>query len=222
LLAQIAYANKINVMDTPTTKIIEYGSYEADFKIFNEGGVTPRLIFGVFSFLDLGISWEVQNLVGYNQAYAAVPALHAKAQIYSGNMSFPAIAAGYDGQGYMHKRDANDRYFQDPKGLYLVIGREVISEGILMNLGVNSNTLRDGEVYCFLNLTAPLGSDSFLFMAELDNIKSFSDSRINLGLRIMLSDSIMIDLMVRDCWGSKEESLYPNDRILGLSYTGQF
>ena len=222
-LTSSAYPSTVNVMDTPTAKIIEYGSYEVDFKLFREGGVVPKLFFGVFNFLNLGISWEIQRFLGDLQAKPAVPALHARIQIYAGNMAFPAVAFGYDGQGYIHKVDeANDRYHQEPKGIYFVIGREMFAPGVFMNAGINSNTLRDGEVYGFVNMTVELGSESFLFMSEIDNINVLPETRINFGLRIVLSEDVIVDLMIRDCWGSRDEPLFPNDRMLSLSYKGQF
>ncbi|MDR2709349.1 MAG: hypothetical protein LBC07_05180 [Elusimicrobiota bacterium] len=219
---QQSFAGKTLVVDTPTTKIIEYGSYEIGFKVFDGGAVEPELLFGIFNFLNLGISWEVLDLLGHEQADPAIPAAQAKVQLYSGNMAFPAIAIGYDGQGYIHKSDAKDRYYQEPIGLYLVIGKEVISEGAIMNIGINSYALTNDDIYGFLNLSVPIGSEYFLFLAELDRIRDMSKTRLNLGLRIILQDGFLVDLIVRDCWGAPGNNLYPNDRILSLSYTGQF
>jgi hypothetical protein len=222
ILSLPTYATNTTVIDSPTIQIIEYGSYQVDFRVFRDGGMTPKLMFGVFNFLNLGISWEVLRLIGDYQAEPAVPALHIKAQIYSGNMAFPGVAIGYDGQGYIHKTDANDRYYQEPKGVYFLIGREVFYEGVIMNVGINSNTFKDGELYAFINMTIPLGSEGFLFMAEYDNMKYMPDARLNLGLRILLNEDVSVDLTVRDCWGAKSEYLNPNDRMLTLSYKGQF
>jgi hypothetical protein len=137
-------------------------------------------------------------------------------------MVLPGIAIGYDGQGYMHKPDATDRYFQEPRGIYLLIGREAFAEGVFMNLGINSNTFKDGEVYGFVSLTIPLGTENFLFMAEYDNINYMPESRLNFGFRIQMSEDVSIDITIRDCWGSKDDTLYPNDRMVSLNYTGQF
>lgn len=216
------YAGQGNVIDTPTTQIIEYGSFEVDFRFFRENGATPKLAFGIFSFLNLGLSWEVLELIGDRQAKPAVPAVQAKIQIFSGDMLWPGLAIGYDGQGYMHKEDANDRYHQPPKGIYIVIGREVFAEGLMMNAGVNSNTFKNGDFYGFVNMLLPIASDKLFLMAEYDNINYIPEARINLGLRVALSQDVRIDLIFRDCWGTQKEELYPNDRMLSLSYTGQF
>jgi hypothetical protein len=217
-----AHAGKTNIMDSPTAQILGYGSYEVDFKIFDAGAVAPRLLFGIFNFLDIGVSWEVLELIGHNQADPAVPALQAKIQVFSGDFSFPSLAVGYDGQGYIHKSDARDRYFQEPRGLYIVLGKEVIAQGMFVNIGINSYTLSNGDIYGFINFLTPLASENFLFMAEIDNINYLPDTRINLGVRMILVDNLTVDFIVRDCWGSKDEALYPNDRILVLSYSGQF
>ncbi|MDR2772153.1 MAG: hypothetical protein LBB93_01640 [Elusimicrobiota bacterium] len=216
------YAAQISIIDSPTTQIIEYGSFNVDFKVFREGGLTPKLEFGVFSFLNLGVAWEVQKLIGDSQADLAMPTLQVKVQIYSGDMSLPGIAIGYDGQGYIHMENEPDKYYQEPRGVYILIGREVFTEGLIMNVGVNSNTLKDGEIYGFINMSLPVGSENFLFLAEYDNINYMPDSRLNLGVRIVLSPDVRVDLIVRDCWGANEEGLFPNDRMLKLSYTGQF
>ncbi|MDR1103907.1 MAG: hypothetical protein LBK92_00910, partial [Endomicrobium sp.] len=93
------YATKTYVLDTPTTGILSYGSYSADFRCFSYGNVISEINFGVFKPLDLGVSWELDKFIGDENIKAVVPALHVKLRLYEGSMTLPGFALGYDGQG---------------------------------------------------------------------------------------------------------------------------
>ncbi|MCL2335484.1 MAG: hypothetical protein FWC57_05410 [Endomicrobia bacterium] len=216
------FANNLYVIDTPATNLLNYGSYSVGFRAFQGGGVTPRLDFGVFKFLNLGISWELDSLLGNGQIHVAVPALFVKLRLYEGNMTWPGVAIGYDGQGYFYATDSND-YRQKGKGVFLVIGRELFVQNLMINIGVNMNDFKDSRVYGFANAAIPLYSDIVYFMAEYDNINYFPQARLNAGLKLALTDAIDIDFIMRDCWGKDDPGVrYPNERVFKISYTGKF
>ena len=100
MIVSAAHASKMYVMDTPTTNILNYGSYDVSFRMFGYGGVHTRLDFGVFKFFNIGVSWELDRFIGNDQIEMAVPALSVKFRLYEGNMKWPGIALGFDGQGY--------------------------------------------------------------------------------------------------------------------------
>lgn len=224
MIVSAAHASKMYVMDTPTTNILNYGSYDVSFRMFGYGGVHTRLDFGVFKFFNIGVSWELDRFIGNDQIEMAVPALSVKFRLYEGNMKWPGIALGFDGQGYFWNPDydPDSDYLQRGKGLYVVIGRELFLEGLTFDLGVNMNNFSKPGVRGFINATIPLYVEVVQFMAEYDNIGYFPEARINAGLRFNLTDAIDLDFMMRDCWGKDSPDKVPNERVFKISYTGKF
>ncbi|MDR1195577.1 MAG: hypothetical protein LBL00_03770 [Endomicrobium sp.] len=223
-LVSVSLANSLYILDSPTTGILNYGSYDVSFRFFGRGSVQTRLDFGVFKFMYVGIAWELDDFIGNENAKIAVPALSVKIRLYEGNMAWPSFAIGYDGQGYFYDQDYDDDYRQRGKGLYLVAGREVFFEGLNVNLGMNMNNFKEPGVHGFVNaiIPAPFAKDTFFFMAEYDNIGYFPDARLNFGLRLTLTEAVDIDFMMRDCWGKEADDKFPNERVFKVSYSGKF
>ncbi|MDR2251582.1 MAG: hypothetical protein LBD98_01915 [Endomicrobium sp.] len=216
------YANKTYVIDTPTTGILSYGSYSADFWCFSYGNVISEINFGVFKPLDLGVSWELDKFIGDENIKAVVPALHVKLRLYGGSMTLPGFAFGYDGQGIFINGDYNGGYMQRCKGMYFVTGREFFIEGLMFNLGINMNDFSKPKIYWFSNATVPLYKEFVSFMLEYDNVNYFPDARLNCGLKFSVTEYLDIDCILRDCWGKKDVGGVPNERTLKISYLGKF
>ena len=223
-LISVSSANNLYILDSPTTGILNYGSYDVSFRFFSGGSVQTRLDFGVFKFMYIGVAWEVDNFIGNTQTEVAIPALSVKVRLYEGNMTWPSVSFGYDGQGYFIHKDYDDDYMQKGRGFYIVAGREIFFEGLNFNVGINMNDFREPGILGFINtiIPAPFASDSLFFMAEYDNIGYFPDARWNFGLRFNLTDAVDIDFMMRDCWGKDANDKLPNERVFKVSYTGKF
>ncbi|MCL1972177.1 MAG: hypothetical protein FWG57_04220 [Endomicrobia bacterium] len=220
----VTFASGLYIMDTPTTGILNYGSYDVNFRFFSGGSVQTRLDFGVFKFMYVGVALELVNFIGNEQAKVAIPALSVKVKAYEGNMTWPSVALGYDGQGYFFNQDYDGNYVQKERGLYVVAGREVFFEGWNFYLGMNMNDFKDPGLHGFVStiMPMPFAKDSLSFMAEYDNIGYFPDARLNFGLKLNLTDYIDIDFMMRDCWGRDEADRFPNERVFRIGYTGKF
>jgi hypothetical protein len=223
-LASVSLASNLYIMDSPTTGILNYGSYDVSFRFFNGGSVQTRLDFGVFKFMYVGIAWELDNFVGNAQTTVAIPALSVKVRAYEGNMTWPSVAFGYDGQGYFFDQDYDGDYIQRGRGLFIVAGREVFLEGWNFNIGINMNDFKEPALHGFINtiIPMPFAKDSVFVMAEYDNIGYFPDARLNFGLRLNLTEAVDIDFMMRDCWGKDAKDKLPNERVFKVSYTGKF
>ncbi|MDR3253527.1 MAG: hypothetical protein LBT07_01000, partial [Endomicrobium sp.] len=120
-VVSLGFADKQYVMDTPGSGILSYGSYTTGFRFFSNGDIISKINFGVFKLLNIGLSWELDQFVGDKQVKVAIPALQVKLRVYEGNMIFPAVSIGYDGQGYFYSSDEK-KYLQKDRGLYFVIG----------------------------------------------------------------------------------------------------
>jgi hypothetical protein len=218
----ISFAVRTYVIDTPTYGLLSYSSYDFGFRCFSNGDVISNIDFGVFKSLNIGMSWELDKLIGYSNIKVAIPTLNVKLKIYEGSMVLPGIAIGYDGQGYFIDTSLKSGCVQKARGLYTVLGREIFFDGFILNVGANINDFSVVKVYGFINLMLPIFKEILYFITEYDNINYLPDARLNCGLKLSLSEYFDVDCIVRDCFGKDDATRIPNERILKLSYSGKF
>ena len=213
-------ANVTYLVDTPTHSILDYGSYDLQFRIFSGGSVTSKLGFGIFKPLNIGVSWELSNIIGTEDVVVAVPALQIKFSIYGGDENIPGFAIGYDGQGFFYdEHDADFR--QKGKGVYFVFGRELFLPGWEFDAGANINDFKDVGVIGFVGSSYMIIDEAFMAMLECDNIGKGRDTRLNCGFRVWITENFDIDFILRQMLtGDKER--FGCERILKISYQGRF
>ncbi|MDR1511178.1 MAG: hypothetical protein LBS15_00085 [Endomicrobium sp.] len=225
VFSSLSFANKGYLIDTPTVDILDCDFCDFGFKFFSNGNLLSRANFGFLRCLNVGLSWELSRFVGKssNGLNVAIPALQVKFKVYDGNMDYPEIAVGYDGQGCFFSRKYAGNYLQRGLGFYLVVGREFFIENLMINIGVNFNN----RVCWFINSGILLYKEIVYLMAEYDNINHLPDARLNFGFRFALTECVSINYVVRDCcfWKKGYEKINDkifNERIFKICYTIKF
>jgi hypothetical protein len=225
------YAEPTYVIDTPTTGMLDYGSYDLNFRLFSGGGILTRMDFGVFRMVNLGLGWEVQKAIGSDNVSssdkisASPPALYVKVRPFEGGIVLPALVIGYDGQGYFYDKDKAE-FSQKEKGIFVAIGRELLFPGFNLTIGGNIADFKNNSVTGFANLLINL-EDKFNFLAEYDNIQNdISQNRLNIGFRFFVNKDLSIDLAGRYIGNNTDinnaGSLIANERIIRINYVGKF
>jgi len=218
-----SFANQSNIsylIDTPTYSVLDYGSYDLQFRVFSNGGVISKLNFGIFKTLNLGVSWELSNIIGTGNVVVAVPALQLKFNIYEGNGKVPGFAIGYDGQGFFYDEEEAD-FRQKGKGVYFVFGKELFLPTLNLNAGVNVNDFKDARLIGFVGSSITIIDHSLTGMLECDNIGKGAYTRLNAGLRLWITENFDIDFIMRNLLTDEEEK-YGCERIFKLSYQSRF
>jgi len=213
-------AGVTELIDTPTHSILDYGSYEIQFRVFSNGGVTPKLTFGIFKVLNMGVSWEFNNVIGVGNAVVAIPALQLKLNVYEGDANLPGVAVGYDGQGYFYN-DSDGEFLQKGTGVYIVAGKELFLPGLNFNIGLNVNDFKEVCLLGFAGSSYSIVDETLLAMLEYDNIGKGALSRLNAGFKLWVSENFGIDLILRNILTGDEEKL-GCERVLRLSYQSRF
>lgn len=208
------------LVDIPTYSLLDYGSYDMQFRIFSGGGVLTKLNFGIFNILNFGVSWELEKLMGVEDVVVAVPALQLKLNIYSGSEKIPGFAIGYDGQGFFYNQ-REDEFTQEGKGVYFVFGKELLLPSLDFNAGLNLNDFRHPCVLGFIGFSYQIIVDTLMFMIEYDNVGKGRYARLNAGLRFWIAESLDIDFIIRNFTNSDKES-YGCERLLKISYQSRF
>ena len=210
------FSESTYVIDTPTTGMLDYGSYDLNFRLFRDGGILPRLNFGVFKIVNLGIGWELSRVIGDQNITVSPPALYLKIRPYAGGIYLPALAFGYDGQGYFFDKEKNEFLIKE-KGVFVVLGREYMFPGLEFNVGANIYDFKTNTVYGFANFIFNM-EDKFMFLCEYDGINYLPESRLNFGCRLSITDDLNIDLAGRDIGAAGRSA----ERILRINYLGRF
>ncbi|MDR2676859.1 MAG: hypothetical protein LBC05_02505 [Endomicrobium sp.] len=216
------FADMFHIIDTPSSEMLNYGSYSVEFGFFSNGGSISQIDFGFSKFLNIGLSLGLDQFIGNKQLKVTTPAFKAKLKIYDGDMKLPMALIGFDGQDYFLSFKKR-KYFQKGRGLYFVIGKELFLENLMFNIGINANIISKPKFYGFLNATAPIYKEMTYLMIEYDNINYCKDARLNLGLRFTLMKCMDIDYIIRNCCRGKDKNLnISNEKILKVRHFLKF
>ena len=210
------------LIDAPTAAVIDPEEFQSQTRFFSGGGFLEYLSFGVVDGLNIGASLDVDRLVGTAaKVQARDPAPQIKYRFYDGGDILPALAVGYDGQGYGFDSVTN-KYDQSARGVYLVASQELGVPGLEVHPSVNFSQFNAQSIFGTLPFSYSLGRHAAV-IAEWDNLNSqMSQSRVNAGLRLYLSDNLHADLAVRSI---NQKGDYPDgaprgpERIVQIWYT---
>jgi hypothetical protein len=206
-----------NILDLPTADVVDHYGMDLSFRFYSEGGVLTKTAFGVLPKLNVGFGLDTERFIGTRSVDLNRPTLNMKWRVYDGARSLPALALGYDGQGYYFD-EAADEYSQREKGLFLVGSGEIITPGLSLHGGLNVFDFKSDPVYGFAGLHY-LHADTVGVFFEADNLfHRGRSSRFNLGGSYSVTPSFSIDLAARDLWAPGRDA----ERILRIRYQATF
>ena len=212
------YAPMIDVVDIPTADILDPKTFSTDFRFYSEGGIVSRLILGPFKRLNLGFSLDAQHVIGGEDPHMIRPSAFIKLRFFDGTDVLPALAAGYDNQGYLYQDSSKD-FLQKEKGIYLVGSHEIFLPDLYLHAGMNWPRVGDsGTPFGFFGTTWKI-APSFALMAEYDNIQNGRDNRVNLGGRFWVTPFFNIDLDARNVGRGAARGA---ERIVRINYVTNF
>jgi hypothetical protein len=145
------------------------------------------------------------------------PSVFFKVRAFDGTDLLPALALGYDNQGYLYQ-ESTKHFLQDEKGLYLVGSHEILLPDFELHAGVNVPDVEDAEVFGFFGATWKI-APAFALLAEYDNLRNGPGNRVNLGGRLWVVPSFNIDLAARNVGRSEVRGA---ERIVRLNYVAHF
>lgn len=215
----------IELIDIPTAGILDYYGFLVKTRAFSNGGVLTGLNFGVLERLNLGASMIIDKLVGSGSPVKLVrPEIQVKFRCYDGGYYLPALALGYDGQGYFY--DANlKKYMEKERGLYIVGSKEIGVSNLMAHAGFNISDFDDNFLYGFLGFNYTI-EDKIALLVEYDEFFHESvNERFNIGTRIYITPFFHLDLAVREI--GKDKNFDNNvgrkaERIVQLRYNTSF
>ena len=217
----LARAREINVIDIPTAEVVDHYGYNVNFRFGRDGALQTKTAFGVFPRLNLGFGLDAEHVIGTGDSRMNKPTLNMKFRIFDGKPALPALAVGFDGQGYVWNKALND-YEQREKGLYLVGSKEIIFPDFNVHAGVNHFDFEHGHStrgffgldYTYEHLVGVMG--------EWDHATNYRERRFNFGARYYVSPVFTVEAIVRNIPKFPESEARITERIVRLAYTGSF
>jgi len=205
----------IDLIDIPTTNVVDYGGYRLNFRLYSNGGVLTHLSFGVFRRLNIGASWDIEKAIGDKNLSTNVPTLFVRFRVYDGGQLLPSMAIGYNGQGRFFNH-VQEEYKERERGLFAVFSRELLLPRLEVSGGANIAQFKEGIVLGFMAVSYTI-EEKVVIMTEYDNIRKAGNNRFNAGIRIFPLSSMGIDFAVRNIIEKNER-----ERIVRINYVGSF
>jgi len=205
----------IDLIDIPTTNVVDYGGYRMNFRLYSGGGVLTHLSFGVFRRLNIGASWDIEKAIGGENLTTNVPTLYVRFRVYDGGQVLPSASIGYTGQGRFFDK-AVDEYKERERGLFAVFSRELVLPQLEAYAGANIAQFNEGIILGYLALSYTI-EQKVVIMTEYDNIRKAGNNRLNAGIRFFPLSSLGLDFAVRNIIEKDKR-----ERIVRINYVGSF
>lgn len=213
-----------DLIDMPTAAVLDLGGFATRSRFFSSGGFVDWVGFGVYPRVNLGVSANIERLVGNSSPVQLTrPELQLKARFFDGDRYIPAFAVGFDGQGWLYNRPIK-RYNHKQRGVYVIGTQEIGLPGLQAHAGMNVSDFDSNSVFGMIGLSLNL-RDKLKLMAEWDAINDVFDSRFNAGVRFYLTPYFNFDVAVRAIGhGGTFSNGQPREpeRIVQFKYVGNF
>jgi hypothetical protein len=197
------------LVDCPTAGQLPRGSFDVDLRLFPGGGALCGISVGLSERFLLGVSYGGQRIISDEKVeWFPHPGVSVRYRVIEENIALPALAVGFDSQGYgaYLESDTLSRYEVKSKGIYWVASKNYRVLGTAMGLHLGANySLEDDDgdddPTVFLGLDKSF-NDEFSVIIEYDF--AFNDNQklpnfgkgngyLDLGLRWSFGDRLTME-----------------------------
>jgi hypothetical protein len=211
----------IEVIDTPTAEVVDHYGYNVNFRFGQDGNLQTKTSFGVLNRLSLGFGLDGEKVIGTENSRLNKPTINVKFRIFDGRGVVPALALGFDGQGYVFNKNL-DEYEQREKGFYLVSTSEIITPNMFLNAGINRYDFDKGHSTRGFAGWSYMYRQTIGLMSEWDSLGEYKERRINYGLKYFVTPEFTVDFAGRNIREHPWTKHRVTERIVRLSYNGSF
>lgn len=211
----------IEIVDVPTADVVDHYGYNVSFRFGKDGRLQSKTAFGIFPRLNLGFGFDAERVIGTGNGRLNNPTLNVKFRLFDGKRALPALAIGFDAQGYNFNK-VLDEYEQQEKGLYAAATKEILVPNLIFNIGVNHFDFDKGNSTRGFFGLAYTYAHTIGLLFEWDHATDYDERRINFGGRYFVTPVFVVDLIGRNVPIGPTRSDRETERIVRLGYTGSF
>jgi hypothetical protein len=162
----------VRIVDFPTAGLLPRRGFRIETDIYADGGLLLGLSVGFARYFSFGISYGGYNVIGSDDPVMnPEPAVNLKARLVEESVVTPAIAIGFDSQGYGEFLDDEDEYGEER---YLVKSRGVFAVASKNWELLGALSLHGGLSYSLENET---DNDLTVFAGMIKSFGGFLDLR---------------------------------------------
>ncbi|MBD23642.1 MAG: hypothetical protein CMG46_01345 [Candidatus Marinimicrobia bacterium] len=214
----------LDLVSMPTAGTLPKGVFSLETLLMKDGGVLPKMLFGISDRFTFGVSFGIQQFIGVGDISKnkSAPEVQMKYRLYDETDIRPAIVLGLNtqGKGKYFDRSGFERYEQKALGVYLMASRNWNALGNLgFHFGINKNTFensdRDEDINLFFGIDKEI-NDSFSLLMEYNfardddeishdncsenciDIERLGKGYLNAGLRWSATENLMLEINVND------------------------
>jgi hypothetical protein len=224
------------LVDCPTAGLLPRGSFDVDLRLFPGGGALGGISVGLTERLLLGVSYGGEKIISEEKIdWFPQAGISIKYRVLEENYALPALAVGFDSQGYgaYVENDSISRYSIKSKGFYWVASKnyKILGASMGLHLGANysmEDADGDDDPSVFLGLDKEF-NEEFSVVIEYDF--AFNDNKklsgfgkgngyMDLGLRWSFGDRLTLELDFMNLTRNRKEINYlaRQVRIVYLEY----
>jgi len=218
----------INLIDKPTANILTEDAtsgenamkyFHLTLRVYNIGGMIGGITVGLTRHLMFGVSYGGQNVIGEGDVlWNPSPGIHVRYKLFSETYPFPpAIAIGYDSQGFGTYLTEQERYEIKSTGLYLVASKNYSNP--VLNMGFHAglnfspeNKEGDKDINIFLGAHVILEDELSLIweydLATNDNSETSlgaGKGYMNVAIRWLFANRLILEFTVKNILRNKKD-----------------
>ncbi len=211
------------------------GSFDLDMRTFSGGGLQAQLGIGLMNRFSIGLGlWSILGSFRYHTELGSTFGIsNAPDRLLEEGHGFPAVAIGFNSQGFGPYDDSLKRYQVKSTGFYVAFTSnfQFYSNNAGLSWGANYSleNERDSDPSAFVGFNADLGNN-MLFLTEYDlalndntrySVYGRGRGFFNMGLVWYLTDGLSLELDLKDLLRNRTNAS-SIDREARLVYTEFF
>lgn len=221
------------LIDTPTAGTLWRGSFQTEIRAYSNGGLLGSIDVGISDRLMLGLSYGATNLIGTGDVDGnPQPGVHLRYRMFEEDLAIPALAIGYDSQGYGTYIDSTERYSEKSTGIFVSASKNFLFLGTFgLHGGVNyslENKDGDKDINLFCGFDKSINPELLLiteydFALNDNNSKSLGagNGYLNVGLKWIFAGKMNIDFLLKNLLKNKNDHPHMS-REIRISYVEIF
>ena len=214
----IAISEQRTLINRPTAGSLERGSYDIELRMYPGGGLLGGISVGLTERITFGTSFGGLNIIGEGKVIRnPSPEANIKYRLMEESYSAPALAIGFNGQGFGEWDESRKRYQIKSPGLYAALSKNYSMIGNLgFHAGVNLSLEKDDgdeDVNLWVGFDKSineeisfLGEYDFAINDNEDNTLGSGNGYLNAALRWAFVEELIIELNVNNLLGNRDDS----------------
>ena len=214
---EVAHVELRQLIDSPTAGLCGQWTYACDLRVFPNGGMLTRVSVGLLSRLTAGLSYGGLNIIGEGDLdWNPRVEFQARLRIIDEGFLMPALAVGFDSQGYGFYDKSLERYEIKSKGVYAVLSKSFWLFGPLgLHGGANySLEEKDDDISFFAGVDKDLFA-GLVVLAEYDcalndntedDVYGAGNGYVNAGIRWTFAKKLSLEFDLKNLADNRENN----------------